>query len=197
MPNSERYRNKQGFQPRPPCATPSKTAQGTAPIPTTLILGGARSGKSRHAETLLASHQAPWHYLATAQAFDAEMRERIALHQARRDHNWHTTEAPLDLITPLEAAGTTPVLIDCLTIWLTNLLLAEADLTAESARLAAALSPRTTPTILVASEVGLGIVPENALARRFRDAAGLLHQRIASSADHVIFMVAGLPLTVK
>ncbi|MBW4035549.1 MAG: bifunctional adenosylcobinamide kinase/adenosylcobinamide-phosphate guanylyltransferase [Proteobacteria bacterium] len=163
----------------------------------TLILGGARSGKSRHAETLLASHQAPWHYLATAQAFDAEMRERIALHRARRDHNWHTTEAPLDLITPLEAAGPTPVLIDCLTIWLTNLLLAEADLTAESARLAAALSTRTAPTILVASEVGLGIVPENALARRFRDAAGLLHQRIAAGADHVIFMVAGLPLTVK
>jgi adenosyl cobinamide kinase/adenosyl cobinamide phosphate guanylyltransferase len=125
------------------------------------------------------------------------MRERIALHQTRRDHNWHTTEAPFDLITPLQAAGTAPVLIDCLTIWLTNLLLAEADLTAESARLAAALSTRTAPTILVASEVGLGIVPENALARRFRDAAGLLHQRIAAGADHVIFMVAGLPLTVK
>ncbi|MGC9270113.1 bifunctional adenosylcobinamide kinase/adenosylcobinamide-phosphate guanylyltransferase [Acidiphilium sp.] len=163
----------------------------------TLILGGARCGKSRHAEALLTAHPAPWHYIATAQAFDDEMRDRIARHRARRDAGWHTIEAPLDLATPLTANPATPVLIDCLTLWLTNLLLAGADLATATATLAAALRARTAPSILVGSEVGLGIVPDNALARRFRDEAGLLHQHLAAQADRVILMVAGLPLTVK
>ena len=161
----------------------------------TLILGGARSGKSRHAETLLTTHPAPWRYIATAQPWDDEMRARIAEHQARRGPGWHTVEAPIHPATALEGQG--PALLDCLTLWLTNLILAEADLDAATASLEAALAARTAPTILVASEVGLGIVPDNALARRFRDAAGLLHQRLATRADTVLLMVAGLPLKVK
>ncbi|MDD2876623.1 MAG: bifunctional adenosylcobinamide kinase/adenosylcobinamide-phosphate guanylyltransferase [Acidiphilium sp.] len=163
----------------------------------TLILGGARSGKSLHAETLLTIHPAPWIYIATAQSFDDEMRERIAAHRARRDAGWRTVEAPVDLVGALANTGTAPVLVDCLTLWLTNLLLVGADLAAESAALEHALLARAAPTILAASEVGLGIVPDNPLARRFRDAAGLLHQRIAARADRVVLMVAGLPLVVK
>ena len=163
----------------------------------TLILGGARSGKSLQGERLVAAAPPPWTYIATAQAFDAEMRERIALHRARRDAGWRTIEAPLDLIPALEAAGNAPVLVDCLTLWLSNLLLAEADPGAGTDSLLAALEARRAPTVLVSNEVGLGIVPENALARRFRDAAGMLHQRIAARAHRVLLMVAGLPLVVK
>jgi adenosyl cobinamide kinase/adenosyl cobinamide phosphate guanylyltransferase len=162
-----------------------------------LILGGARSGKSRHAEALLTRHPAPWTYLATAQAFDEEMRARIAEHRGRRDAGWQTVEAPLDLAGALREAGARPVLVDCLTLWLTNLMLGEHDIPAATASLEAALAARTAPTVLVANEVGLGIVPDNALARAFRDQAGLLNQRIAALAGTVLFIAAGLPLTLK
>lgn len=164
----------------------------------TFILGGARSGKSRHAEELLAAEPAPWTYVATAQALDDEMAERIAHHRARRDSRWHTVDAPLDLVDALEALpGGRPVLVDCLTLWLTNVMLAERDVEAESQRLADALARPRGRWVVVANEVGLGIVPDNALARRFRDAAGRLNQMVAAQADGVIFMVAGLPMKVK
>lgn len=164
----------------------------------TFILGGARSGKSRHAEELLAAEPAPWTYVATAQALDDEMAERIAHHRARRDSRWHTVDAPLDLVDALEALpGGRPVLVDCLTLWLTNVMLAERDVEAESQRLADALARPRGRWVVVANEVGLGIVPDNALARRFRDAAGRLNQMVAAQADGVLFMVAGLPMKVK
>jgi adenosyl cobinamide kinase/adenosyl cobinamide phosphate guanylyltransferase len=162
----------------------------------TLVLGGARSGKSRFAEALVTRLPAPWVYIATAQAFDDEMRVRIAEHRAGRAAGWRTTEAATDLPAALRDAGDAPALVDCLTLWLTNLLLGGADLAAAAATLDAALN-RAAPTVLVSNEVGLGIVPDNALARRFRDEAGRLHQRIAARAGRVVFMVAGLPLFVK
>ena len=162
----------------------------------TFILGGARSGKSRHAELLCAHLPPPWSYIATAQAHDDEMRDRIARHRARRGADWHTIEAPIDLVGAInDAAG--PLLVECLTLWLANVMLAGADVSPACDALEAALATRASPTIVVANEVGLGIVPDNALARAFRDAAGLLHQRIAARADQVVFMVAGLPLMVK
>ena len=135
-------------------------------------------------------------YVATAQAFDDEMRTRIAEHRARRAAGWRTVEAPLALLDALRGAGNAPVLVDCLTLWLSNLLLADADLDAAEAALDAALG-RAAPTVLVSNEVGLGIVPDNALARRFRDHAGRLHQRLAARADRVVLTVAGLPLFMK
>jgi adenosylcobinamide kinase/adenosylcobinamide-phosphate guanylyltransferase len=161
----------------------------------TLVLGGARSGKSRYAEALLTARPPPWTYVATAQAFDDEMRQRVAAHREARAEGWVTIEEPLDLPGALQGAA--PVLVDCLTLWLTNVMLAGRDVDADVAALLAALAARTAPSVLVSNEVGLGIVPDNALARRFRDAAGLLHQRVAAQADRVVFMVAGLPLVVK
>ena len=164
----------------------------------TFLLGGARSGKSAHAERLATALPAPWTYIATAQAYDEEMRERIAHHRARRGEGWRTVDAPLDLAGALETmpAGQ-PVLVDCLTLWLTNVMLAEGDVEAECKRLAATLSRPRGPWVVVSNEVGLGIVPDNALARRFRDAAGRLNQKIAARANRVLFMVAGLPMQVK
>jgi adenosylcobinamide kinase/adenosylcobinamide-phosphate guanylyltransferase len=161
----------------------------------TLVLGGARSGKSAHAEALVTALPPPWLYVATAQALDAEIQERIAAHQARRAAGWDTIEAPLDFRAAL--ASSRPVLVDCLTLWLTNLLLGGHDIAAATAALEAALAARAAPTVLVGNEVGLGIVPENALARSFRDEAGRLNQRVAARADVVLFMVAGLPMRVK
>jgi adenosylcobinamide kinase / adenosylcobinamide-phosphate guanylyltransferase len=164
----------------------------------TLVLGGARSGKSRYAEALVQAHPAPWIYIATAQAFDDEMRERIALHRARRPAGWITRDAPLGLaeaIRDIEPAS--PVLVDCLTLWLSNVILAAHDVPTAMAALEEACEVTPGPLVLISNEVGLGIVPDNELARRFRDHAGLLHQRLAARADRVILMVAGLPLTVK
>ena len=164
----------------------------------TLLLGGARSGKSRHAEQLVTGRPAPWMYIATAQSFDAEMDERIALHRTRRTDGWETIEEPHDLagvLTKLPKGR--PVLVDCLTLWLTNRMLAEADLEKECTRLEAVLAAPRGPWFVVSNEVGLGIVPDNALARRFRDAAGRLNQQVAARADRVLFMVAGLPMQVK
>ncbi|MCO5071212.1 MAG: bifunctional adenosylcobinamide kinase/adenosylcobinamide-phosphate guanylyltransferase [Rhizobiaceae bacterium] len=164
----------------------------------TLILGGARSGKSRHAEALVSQLPAPWHYIATAQAYDDEMRERIDEHRARRDDRWITFDAPLALSDALSSmpVGAT-VLVDCLTLWLSNQMLAEQDVEAETKSLLEVLNNRRSQCFVVSNEVGLGIVPDNALARRFRDAQGRLNQRVAAIADSVIFMVAGLPMKVK
>ncbi|MDX8434940.1 bifunctional adenosylcobinamide kinase/adenosylcobinamide-phosphate guanylyltransferase [Mesorhizobium abyssinicae] len=164
----------------------------------TFIIGGARSGKSAHAETLVTASPSPWAYIATAEAYDDEMRERIALHRARRGEGWATVDAPLDLAAAIEALpDQQPVLIDCLTLWLTNHMLAERDLDAECRRLVDVLSRPRGPWFVVSNEVGLGIVPDNALARRFRDAAGRLNQQVAAVANTVLLMVAGLPLKVK
>jgi adenosyl cobinamide kinase/adenosyl cobinamide phosphate guanylyltransferase len=169
--------------------------QSSAPL--SLILGGARSGKSLHAERIITALPPPWAYIATAQAFDDEMRQRIAVHRARRDADWVTMEAPLDLPGALAKAGEQPALVDCLTLWLSNLMLASHDITAATIALDTALDRRRAPTVLVSNEVGLGIVPDNALARGFRDAAGRLNQHFAARADSAVFMVAGLPMRLK
>lgn len=164
----------------------------------TLVLGGARSGKSRHAEALVEACPQPWAYLATAQAWDEEMRQRIAEHRARRPQGWETIDVPIALPEAIRAlpAGR-PTLVDCLTLWLTNLILGEADIEAATRELMAACESARGPLVMVSNEVGLGIVPENALARRFRDEAGRLHQSLAARAGRVVFMVAGLPMQVK
>jgi adenosylcobinamide kinase/adenosylcobinamide-phosphate guanylyltransferase len=164
----------------------------------TLVLGGARSGKSRYAEGLVQALPPPWIYVATAQAYDNEMRERISTHRTRRPAGWSTVEAPLGLVAAIrEAPEGAPVLVDCLTLWLTNVLLSERDVASEIDDLMQACRRAPGPLILVSNEVGLSIVPDNALSRRFRDEAGLLHQRIAEIADRVVLMVAGLPLVAK
>jgi adenosyl cobinamide kinase/adenosyl cobinamide phosphate guanylyltransferase len=164
----------------------------------TLVLGGARSGKSRYAEHILKQgHPPPWTYMATAQALDDEMRDRIAEHRSRREPGWQTVEAPIELANALAATTNAPALVDCLTLWLTNLMLGGHDIEAAVDSLEIALEARTAPTVLVANEVGLGIVPESKLGRRFRDEAGRLNQRIAAKAGRVLFMVAGIPMTMK
>ena len=169
------------------------------PASVTLVLGGARSGKSRYAERLVDGRGGGPIYIATATAGDAEMAERIARHRARRGGHWQTVEAPLDLAAAL-AASVAPgrgVLVDCLTLWLANLIEAGLDVTDEIARLLAALPALDGPVVFVANEVGLGIVPDNALARAFRDHAGLLNQELAAAADRVVLVAAGLPLVLK
>ena len=163
----------------------------------TFVIGGARSGKSRYAESLIAALPPPWAYVATAQAGDAEMAERIGAHRLRRGASWQTIEAPRDLAAALEECKTMPALIDCLTLWLSNLMLTQADIDAEIARFEQALAAATSPVVLVANEVGYGIVPDHALGRRFRDLQGILNQRIAARANRVVLVVAGLPLAVK
>ena len=164
----------------------------------TFLLGGARSGKSLHAEKLATAQPAPWTYIATAQAYDDEMVERIAHHRARRGDGWLTVDAPLDLAEALHAIpDDQPVLVDCLTLWLSNHLLAEHDLDGLCAELGQVLSAPRGPWFVVSNEVGLGIVPDNPLGRRFRDAQGRLNQRVAAAADRVFFLVAGIPMQVK
>lgn len=163
-----------------------------------LVVGGARSGKSGFAERLVRSTDRPRHYIATAQAWDDEMRVRIAQHQADRGGDWITHEAPLDLCGTLAAipAGAV-VLVDCATLWLTNHLLAEANLDAEAGALLAAVAACDAPVVVVSNEVGWGIVPENALARAFRDHQGRLNQRLAAQAGLVVGVMAGLPMVLK
>jgi adenosylcobinamide kinase / adenosylcobinamide-phosphate guanylyltransferase len=162
------------------------------------IIGGARSGKSGFAEKLITDTGRPRVYIATAEAWDDEMRARIAAHRDGRGGAWKTVEAPLDLA---DALGAVPpeaaVLVDCATLWLTNHLLAEHDLAAESARLLAAIAACAAPVAVVTNEVGWGIVPENALARRFRDAQGRLNQQMAEAADLAVAVMAGLPMALK
>jgi adenosylcobinamide kinase / adenosylcobinamide-phosphate guanylyltransferase len=167
----------------------------------TLVLGGARSGKSRYAESVITAlppaWRPPWGYLATAEAGDEEMAARIKSHRARRGPAWRTIEVPRGLAAALADCAGMPALIDCLTLWLSNLMLAEADIAAEIERLEISLAAATAPVVLVANEVGFGIVPEHPLGRKFRDWQGVLNQRIAALADNVVLMVAGLPLTLK
>jgi adenosylcobinamide kinase / adenosylcobinamide-phosphate guanylyltransferase len=163
----------------------------------TFVLGGARSGKSRYAESLITALPSPWIYIATAEAGDEEMAARIKSHRERRGARWRTVEAPQDLARALAACGEAPVLVDCLTLWLSNLMLAEANIEEDTAQLEETLAAANGPMVLVANEVGSGIVPSYPLGRRFRDLQGLLNQRIAARAERVILMVAGLPLVVK
>jgi adenosylcobinamide kinase/adenosylcobinamide-phosphate guanylyltransferase len=167
--------------------------------PVTLVLGGARSGKSAFAESMIEAASASRLYLATGQAWDEEMRERIAAHQQRRGEGWETIEAPVELLQLLEtnARADRPVLVDCLTLWVTNLMLGEHDIDTAFERLAAGLPGLKGPVVFVSNEVGLGIVPDNAMARAFRDHAGRLNQKIAGLADDVYFVAAGLPLKMK
>lgn len=164
-----------------------------------LILGGARSGKSRFAECLARSRGLGLVYVATAEAHDDEMAERIARHRADRGADWHTVEVPINVPATVAhvSRADTVVLVDCLTLWLSNMMLAEHDVEKATADLLAALMAAAGPVFMVANEVGLGIVPENALARRFRDEAGRMNQRFAAHVPHVAFISAGLPMWLK
>jgi adenosylcobinamide kinase/adenosylcobinamide-phosphate guanylyltransferase len=164
----------------------------------TLVLGGARSGKSDQALELAMKCPAPWVFIATAQALDEEMQERIRKHRLRRGEGWITIEAPIDLANAIDGAPTdSAIVVDCLTLWLSNLMLAGCDLNHEIARLDAALDVRKTCTVLVSNEVGLGIIPETPLGRDFRDQQGALNKHFAERAGEVVFMVAGLPMRLK
>ena len=182
---------------RPPADLPRNFAPALPSV--TLVLGGARSGKSRFAESLITTTSGPWVYLATGEAGDAEMAARIRHHRERRGEGWITIEETLDLSGALQRAACVgrAILVDCLTLWVSNLMAANRDVTAETERLVAALPQVTAPIIFVANEVGLGIVPDNALARAFRDEAGRVNQAIAATATRVYFIAAGLPLMMK
>ncbi len=160
-----------------------------------LIGGGSRSGKSRYALEYALNCPGPRSFIATAEALDEEMQARAAAHRKERGDNFETFEAPLDVVGCLHPGGT--VVIDCLTLWTSNLLLADRDPEAETSHLLAAVSDCTGTVIIVTNEVGCGIVPDNELARRFRDAAGRLNQRVAEAATEVYWMVFGCPLRVK
>jgi len=166
-----------------------------------LILGGARSGKSRYAEALVTSLPPPYVYIATAEVLDEEMRQRVLAHQERRKESWETVETALDLLPTLESlqGRAKPVLVDCLTLWLTNLLLRASGSPPEDAveKLCGFLRIADYPLFLVSNEVGAGIVPENALARRFRDLAGAANQKVAHSCRAATLLVAGLPVVLK
>lgn len=161
-----------------------------------LILGGARSGKSRLAERLAHATGLPRHYIATAEIWDEEMRARIARHVADRGADWVTHEAPRDVAAALRRAKGV-VLIDCATLWLTNVMLAEGNIQAETDALIAAIAAHSGPVIVVSNEVGWGIVPDNRLSRDFRDEQGRLNQRLAEVADLVSGVMAGLPMVLK
>jgi len=165
----------------------------------TLVLGGARSGKSAFAERLILGSGMRPVYLATGRAFDEEMSERISIHQDRRGKEWETVEEPLALADTLQqtAVNGRAVLVDCLTLWVTNLMMADADVMRECDDLVSVLPSLKSPVVFVSNEVGLGIVPENKMAREFRDLAGNVNQRIASSCDTAWFVAAGLPLSLK
>lgn len=168
-----------------------------------LVFGGARSGKTRRAlalaEACQSQHALKPVYLATAQAFDDEMRDRIDAHKAERGPSWATIECPLDLAAAIAAAAGTNtfLLVDCLTLWLTNVTFAERDIAQETQTLIEAINAAQGRIVVVSNEVGMGIVPENALARKFRDDQGRLNQTIAAALDRVEFVAAGLPLVLK
>jgi len=163
----------------------------------TFVLGGARSGKSRYAEELATKRRGGKTYIATAEAIDTEMQARIAEHRQRRGEGWETSEAPLDLVAALAACKTSFALIDCITVWIGNLMHHGRDVRSEVARLCETLSATKTRVVIVSNEVGFGIVPDNALARAFRDEQGFANQRLAEVADEVVFVAAGLPIVLK
>lgn len=163
-----------------------------------LITGGTRSGKSALAERVTLNFARPAIYIATAQDFDPEMKVRIASHRERRGNDWRTIVEPYQLTQTLDETDSgSPRLVDCLTLWLSNSMLADRDWEAEIELLAETIQKQTSPVIFVTSEVGGGIVPENRLARTFRDAAGLMNQRVASVCDKLYLCVAGHPIEVK
>lgn len=164
-----------------------------------LVLGGARSGKSRFAENLVLGSGLRRHYVATGRAWDDEMRARIGKHRDDRGPDWITVEEPLELVEALRAIDHPGhvVLVDCLTLWVTNLMMDERDMAEAFSALAAFASGAAARLVFVSNEVGLGIVPDNRMAREFRDHAGRLHQEIAAIAAEVYFIAAGLPLKMK
>jgi adenosylcobinamide kinase / adenosylcobinamide-phosphate guanylyltransferase len=168
-------------------------------VVTTLVLGGARSGKSAFAEKLIGESTLTKVYIATATVGDEEMKNRIAQHRTRRGEGWTTIEEPLALVDTLtrEATRNRAVLVDCLTLWLSNLMFAERDPDVEARRLARFLGAAKYPVVFVSNEVGLGLVPETPLGRAFRDAQGRLNQMVAAAVPQVVFMAAGLPLWLK
>jgi len=178
-------------------AVDARAAYVTARV--TLVLGGQRSGKSRTAEGIVAASGLRPIYVATATAGDAEMADRIARHRARRGDGWRTVEEPVDIPGALSVAATpgSAVLVECLTLWLSNLFEGKRPVDAEADRLLATLASVAGEVVLVSNEVGSGIMPDNALARRFADALGTLNQRVASLADEVILVAAGLPLFLR
>jgi len=178
----------------------SSTSRPKPALPRLLfVLGGARSGKSRYAEQVIEAAAGGGLYLATAGVGDAEMAARVAEHRARRGPSWITIEEPLEIAPRIEteARRDRPILVDCLTLWLSNLMEAGRHIEAETERLMAALAHARGPVVLVANEVGLGIVPESALGRAFRDHAGRVNQRVAAAAERVVFVAAGLPMLLK
>lgn len=166
----------------------------------TFIIGGARSGKSGFAQRLAQHLPMPWVYLATAEPLDAEMKDRIATHRQARGDGWTTVEEPLDFTGQVLKATTGVILIDCITLWITNLMGAgrsDAEISAAVDGLATTCNGTRASVIMVSNEVGHGIVPENPLGRRFRDAAGATNQRLAVAADEVYLMAAGIPMKIK
>ena len=163
------------------------------------VLGGARSGKSAHAEGLAEAAGSSPVYIATAEIFDQEMEARIELHRARRGPQWQLVEAPLDLPEAIEKADNPDgvILVDCLSVWITNLLVREQDTDAACKALTDSLANCSGHVVLVASETGLGIIPENRLSRQFRDASGRLNQTVAAVANEVFFVTAGIALRIK
>ena len=178
-------------------ANTAGTTQSLPPV--TLVLGGARSGKSNFAERMTVTHSRGCVYLATAEIGDDEMAERVRKHKARREAHWRTVESPLEIGSSIvaETEQGAAVLVDCLTLWLSNLMAAGRDPDQEAEALIRALGQAGGPVVFVSNEVGLGIVPDNALARAFRDHAGRLNQRVAEIANNVFFVAAGLPLRLK
>jgi adenosylcobinamide kinase / adenosylcobinamide-phosphate guanylyltransferase len=164
-----------------------------------LVLGGARSGKSVFAEELINASGLQKTYLATAQIFESEMGARVDRHKERRGEEWALVEEPIELRAALGqvSLNEVAVLVDCLTLWVTNLMMAERDCSSEGDALALALTKLSGTVVLVSNEVGQGIVPDNKMARAFRDHAGVLHQKIAAIADEVYFVTAGLPQKLK
>ncbi|MDI2112604.1 bifunctional adenosylcobinamide kinase/adenosylcobinamide-phosphate guanylyltransferase [Commensalibacter nepenthis] len=161
------------------------------------ILGGAKSGKSHYAEMQMTQYVQPWIYLATGRAWDDEMKQKIQHHQERRGLGWVTVEEPIQIANYLKQSKNTPILIDCLTLWLTNLMMDNRDIEQETKQFIDALQSYGGDILIVSNEVGQGIVPADSMSRAFRNYAGILHQQIAQIADQFIFMVAGYPIIMK
>ena len=192
---ADSFRPRKALNPRVGEAT-ARGKQG-AMSTVSLLIGGARSGKSRRALEMAFRQSAPHVFIATAEAHDEEMRTRIDRHRDERGPTWQTVEAPLDLAGTITGAEGGTILVDCCTLWLSNLMLAGRDVEQETAALLQALRDTPACVFLVTNEVGAGIVPETPLGRHFRDEQGRLNQRLAAAADTVELVVAGLPLRLK